>query len=443
MPPPSTRAGLTLALLFAINGLNFFDRQILGAVTEPVRKEWGLTDTQLGALGTAFTLLYAIVGVPLGRLADRWNRRVLLSLGVFLWSALTALSGLAAGFWSLFVTRLGVGVGEAVCAPAAGSLIGDLYPAARRARALAIFMLGLPLGIALSFIISGTVAAAYGWRAAFFVAGIPGCVLALVALVWMWEPQRGAAETVAVGARRRPGSPYRLLLSIPTMWWVILSGALHNFNMYALASFLPSFLIRSHGLDLRQAGFVSGILLGVAGGAGLFVGGKAADHLHGTRPNGRLWLGALCMFGAIPFQLLALSRAPGHPFLFMSLMLPAGLLVYVYYSTVYPAIQDIVEPALRGTAMAVYFFAMYVLGASFGPIGTGRLSDFLARQAAGSHAITEPFRAVGLHRAMYVIPALQVLLGLVLYKASSTFARDRQKLEDWMKRQIQPAASHN
>jgi MFS family permease len=424
--PLPRRAGLGLGLLFAINTLNFYDRHILATVTEPIRKEYGFTDTQMGWLGTAFILLYAVVGVPFGRLADRYNRKLLLSAGLFLWSILTALSGAAVGFWSLFLTRLGMGVGEAVCAPAASSLIGDYYAAARRARAMSVFMLGLPVGAMLSYLISGWVAQAWGWRAAFFVAGLPGCLLAVTALALMVEPPRGGAESHAVGARRRSGSPYLLVLSIPTMWWIILSGALHNFNMYAVASFLPAFLSRSHGLDLREAGFVSGMLLGLAGGIGLFWGGHAADRLAQRRPGGRLWLGALCLLIAIPLQLVALGQERGQPAAFLLWMLPGAMMMYVYYSTVYATIQDIVEPSLRGTAMALYFFAMYALGGALGPVGTGRLSDLFARLAAGGDSYGEAARATGLHQAMYVVPALQLLVAAVLYAGSRTVVRDRR-----------------
>jgi MFS family permease len=425
------KARLALGLLFAVNTLNFYDRHILATVTEPIRKQYGFTDTQMGWLGTAFILLYAVVGVPFGRLADGYNRKILLSAGLFFWSLLTALSGAAVGFWSLFLTRLGMGVGEAVCAPAASSLIGDYYPAARRARAMSIFMLGLPVGAMLSYLLSGWAAQAFGWRAAFFVAGLPGCLLALATLGAMDEPARGAAESHAVGDRRRSGSPYRLVLSIPTMWWIILSGALHNFNMYAVASFLPAFLSRSHGLDLRQAGFVSGMLLGLAGGVGLFWGGRVADRLAHQRPNGRLWLGAVCLFAAIPLQIVALGQEPGHPIAFLVWMLPGSMMMYVYYPTVYSTIQDIVEPSLRGTAMALYFFAMYALGGALGPVGTGQLSDYFAREAAAG-PVHEAARAVGLHRAMYVVPILQFLVGVVLSAGSRTVGRDRQKLQSWM-----------
>src|SRR5258708_203855 len=160
-------------VLFGINTMNFYDRQLLGVLAEPIRKEWHLSDSALGLLGTAFTLIYAAVGVPLGRLADRWMRTRILALGVTLWSLLTAASGFTWSYASMFVARLGVGVGEASCAPAANSLIGDLFPAARRSLAISIVLLGLPVGILLSGLVSGNIAFAYGWRWAFFVAFLP------------------------------------------------------------------------------------------------------------------------------------------------------------------------------------------------------------------------------------------------------------------------------
>src|SRR5690606_32139383 len=157
-------------------------RLIIGAVAEPLRKEFLLSDTSLGLLATAFTLVYAVVGIPFGRLADKFPRKHIISAGVFVWSLLTAASGIAQNYAQIFAIRIGVGVGEASFAPAATALIGDLFPPEKRARAMSIFMLGLPLGIALSFFVSGSVAKEYGWRAAFFVAGIPGILLAVVSL---------------------------------------------------------------------------------------------------------------------------------------------------------------------------------------------------------------------------------------------------------------------
>src|SRR5260370_19787357 len=170
-------AGYALAVLFAINLLNFYDRQTLGPLAEPIRKEFHLTDTQLGLLGTMFTILYAVVGLPFGRLADSWSRKKLLALGMLVWSALTAGAALVTSFAMLVVTRLGVGVGEAACAPAGTSWIGDLFPPHKRSRALAFFMLAVPMGTALSYMVSGPVAQAFGWRAALVLAAVPAVVL--------------------------------------------------------------------------------------------------------------------------------------------------------------------------------------------------------------------------------------------------------------------------
>ena len=428
-----------LAVLFAINTMNFFDRQILGAVGEPIRKEFELDDASLGLLGTAFTLLYAFVGIPLGRLADRIGRKGILSAGVFVWSLLTVGSGLAQSYWQIFALRLGVGVGEASCAPAATSLIGDLFPPNWRAKALAIFMLGLPVGVALSFAVSGTVAKQYGWRAAFFVAGIPG-ILCAIAVLFVREPKRGASETHDIGSQVREGSPYLNVLRSPTMRWIILSGAVHNFNMYAIGAFITPFLMRYHGLDIQQANLVSMLVYGVMGAPGLLIGGFIGDAVMKKRKDGRMLLGTIAIFLSVPTVYFALGTPRGSTTIFLVLMGAACALMYFYYSTVYSTIQDVTEPASRGTAMAVYFFAMYVLGASLGPYGTGLLSDFFTRRAAllagvtdTANAALEPFRAEGLHSAMYIIPILGVILTVVLFAGSRTVSKDIERLQTWMR----------
>lgn len=434
-----SKANFALAVLFAINTLNFFDRQVFGAIAEPVRKEWALSDSAIGLIGTAFTLVYAAVGLPLGRLADRASRKRVLAGGVFVWSLLTAASGLARNYWQLFVLRLGVGVGEATCAPAATALIGDLYPAEKRSRALSLFMLGLPVGIALSYAISGSVAQAYGWRAAFYVAGLPG-LLCTLAILFICEPRRGAAEIHDVGARKRAGSPYRLVLSIPTMWWIIASGALQTFNMYAIGQFLTPFLMRYHHQEIRTAGFTTMAVFGLSGIPGLLLGGVIGDAVMKRWANGRLSLATLCLLASVPLIFLALMRPSGATMSFILLMGPGVAVMNVYYATVYPAIQDVIEPALRGTAMSIYFFAMYVLGAALGPLGTGLASDFFTTRAAAANGVIEitqktlePFRAQGLHSAMYIIPALGCLLTLVLFAGSRTVARDIERLHGWMR----------
>ncbi len=434
-----TQAASAMGILFAINAMNFYDRQIPGVLADPIRKSLGLNDLQFGWLAAAFTLLYAFVGVPLGRLADRSNRMRLLAAGVFFWSLMTAASGLARNFWQLFFVRLGVGVGEATCAPASASLIGDLYPSHQRAKAMSIFMMGLPIGLSLSYFFSSRIAARFGWQQAFFVAAIPGLLCSLLAL-FLREPARGSSEVhTTVGAQKRDGSPYVLVFATPTLCWLILSGALHNFNMYALSTFQMPFLTRYHGAKLTDAGQLL-TLLTLAGIPGLLVGGFAGDLARRVRPNGRLLVASTAVLLSAPFMYMALNRPPGDTLGFGLFMALGGGLMFVYYSTVYSTIQDVIEPSLRGTAMALYFFAMYLFGGSFGPVITGFLSESFtssAAQAAGVTTLTrealEPFRAAGLHSAMYLVPALGCVLALVLFAASFTVRKDMEKLDRWMR----------
>jgi predicted MFS family arabinose efflux permease len=395
---------------------------------EPIRLEFGLSDTQLGLVATVFTLVYAAVGVPLGRLTDSWLRTRLIAIGVTVWSLFTAASGLAWNYTSILLTRIGVGIGEASCAPAGQSLIGDLYPPERRARAMAIFMLGLPLGLFAAYMLAGVIGERWGWRAAFFIACIPGLVLAALAL-FIKEPPRGAVEASA--SLSKPVSPYRAVLRIRTMWWIILSGLLFNFNSYAVNVFQTPFLQRFHELGLKDANTISAVSLGLTGAIGLLLGGWLGDRLRVARPNGRVLLAAIALLCAAPCVFMALQQPKGGVLGFAILMGTSSALSFVYYSTVYSAIQDVVPPTLRGTAVSLYFFAMYVLGASFGSTIMGALSDYFAQQAmmaAGAAEMAPAFRAAGLHSAMYVIPALMLLCSGSLFGAARTVAADMRTM---------------
>ena len=433
MTKTAPRTWFALFILFAINLLNFYDRQLAGALAEPVRKEFHLSDTSLGLLGTIFILMYALVGLPLGRLTDKWYRTRLIAMGTAVWSLLTAATGLAQNYTQLFVSRLGVGLGEASCAPAGQSLIGDLFPPQQRARAMGVFMLGLPAGLFLAYYTAGTIGAAFGWRKTFLFACIPGLLLAALALR-IREPVRGAFDAArpAAPADATVESPYTAVLKLPTMWWIILSGIFHNFNMYAINAFQTAFLQRFHELSLREASNVSAISVGAVGAIGLLAGGWLGDRLSVKHRNGRLLLTACSMAIAAPCIFFALNQPKGAIAAFMLLMAIGTMTMFVYYATVYAAIQDVIEPRLRGTAVAIYFCAMYLLGASMGPVGMGMLSDHFAHRAmhaAGATSMTEAFKAVGLHSALYAVPVIAVLASLVLFAASRTVEGDIAKQE--------------
>jgi len=417
---PSKPLERSLAVLFAINVLNFYDRQVLGALLEPIRKEFHLSDTQLGALGTLPIVLYALV--------DAGSRKRLLAGGVFVWASLTGAGGLVRSYLMLLFTRLGVFFGEAACAPAATSWIGDLFPAERRSRALAFFMLGVPLGGALSYAISGPVAQAWGWRTALVIAALPA-VLLIPALAGLDEPGRGASEKAPAARAAQPSS----IVRIPTMWWIIASGALVNFNLYALATFFPAFLTRYHGLSVARAGLWAGVGYAAAGVLGGVSAGAWGDRVIRHRPDGRMLSAAVAALAAGPVALAGIRQPPGTATVAIVLIMGSYGLLNTYYGLVYSAIHDIVAPALRGTAMAIYFLTMYLCGASFGPLLTGRLSDLLARsaaEAAGSAVVNEAFRATGLHQAMYIIPVLSAALALVLAAGSRTIAADMARRDE-------------
>jgi MFS family permease len=290
-------------------------------------------------------------------------------------------------------------------------------------------MIGLPLGLAISFPISGKIADKVSWQAAFFVAGVPGLLLAVAAL-FIADPPRGAADQHTLVPPATGDMPFlqvvRRVLTFPTMWWIIASGALHNFNMYAFGTFIASLFKRYHSVSVEEAGRLSGLVYGF-GGLGIFLGGWLGDVAFRRGVSGRLHVAWIGLAAAIPFLLLAFAVPRGHEWVCAVWLLPGCLLLYTYYGTVYTTIQDIIEPRLRGTAIAIYFFAMYLLGAALGPVATGWVSDYFAAQhavAEGYLVITESHKALGLHDAMYLIPILDAALVVVLIAASRTVTAD-------------------
>ncbi len=429
---------VSLAVLFLINILNFYDRNVAGALAEPMKKEFDLSDQQIGLLGSAFIWIYAIVGVPLGLMADRMKRKTLLIGGVIVWSVLTAMNAFALNFTHLLVARLGVGIGEAVVAPAATSWIGDLVPTSKRARALALFMLGVPVGGAMSYFFSGPIAQAFGWRTALVIAALPALLL-VPPLFFLREPERGAMDA-PTRASDGPRDSMWSVLKIPTLLWIIASGALLNFNMYAYGTFTVSFLIRVHKQPLSQAGILTGVIMLTGGVAGGLIAGRIGDWIIRKRKDGRLLAAALFALGGAPLAYFGVIQPDGSLTAAVALLALAYGSCNTYYGLVYSSIQEIVAPALRATTMSIYFMFMYMCGASMGPLLTGAISDWRAKvaaAAAGSEVVTAAHRAVGLQEAMLMIPLLGLLLAIVLYAASMTIARDIAKREALM---VQPVA---
>lgn len=409
---------MTLVILFLINVLNFYDRLTLGAITEPLNREFHLSDTQIGLLSTGFTVIYGLAGLPLGRLADTTSRKRLLAVGVTVWAGLTGLGGLAASYAMLLATRLGVGIGEAVCAPAAVSWIGDAVPPQRRARAMAVFMMAVPVGMLLSFSIGGAVAQAspHGWRWALALAALPSVVL-VPAILWLKEPKRTMMGTAAL-----PAATPAELMRIPAFWWIAASGAIVNFALYSFSSFFPAFLTRFHHLSVARAGIWAGLGSGAAGIAGALAAAGLGDRVRGNLGRARMRLAAIASLVAAPASLLAIAAPSGEIAVAIPLMMLAYGLLQMYYGLVYAAMQDVVPANLRGAAMGGYFVVQYLGGAAWGPLVTGRLSDHFAHAAVNAGMAAEAARAVGLHQAMYAIPALALALAAVLWSGGRAMA---------------------
>jgi MFS family permease len=430
----ASNAWRVLFLLFLANLFNFFDRTIPAIINEPLRLEWDLNDFQLGLIGTVFTIVYAIAGIPLGRMADNGARRKIMGWGLMAWSGLTAVNGLAWNFWSFLLVRMGIGVGEASYAPAANSLIGDMFPPHKRSRAMGIFMLGLPLGLLLAFFTIGHMVEAFGsWRAPFFIAAVPGVILALF-MFFIKEPKRGAAEAVKI-SEAKVEQPVRKVLAIRTFWWLTLAGLSFNFATYACNAFMVPMMMRYFGSSLTSASVATGVIVGVTGLLGLTVGGWVADRIHQKFARGRLLFAAVSMLISAVATGIALLAGKIEFSIFVAVFSIGWLFSYNFYTCVYTAIQDVIEPRLRATAMALFFAGLYLLGGGLGPVVVGLLSDHFAETAmlaAGASQMSEAFKAVGLHDAMYLIPiSLLITMGLLL-QASRSFQPDAKRMTQGM-----------
>lgn len=422
----ATRPGRVLTLLFAANLLNFYDRTLPAVLAEPIRIAWGLSDVHIGLVGAAFTLAYALAGLPLGRMADTRSRKWIIAIGLVIWSLLTGVNGLVTGFTTLLIVRIGIGLGEAAFAPAANALIADLYPSERRGRATGIMMLGLPIGMILAFFTTGAIAEYFGtWRAPFFIAMIPGLVVAALFML-IREPERGATDA-KVENPVRIDRPIRTLLSIPTFWIIIASGVTFTFSGYATTTFMVPNLQRFFGLSLTEAALSVGLIVGVTGLVALPLSGLIADKLHGHFARGRLLFGAACMAISAVLTWIALSLPAQQVALFIGLFSTGWFFQYVYFTTVYPAIHDIVPTQLRATAIAVFFAMFYILGAAFGPLIVGVLSDHVANsamRAAGAPEMSEAFRAVGLHASLFIVPAMLLVTAVLIVLSALRFPYD-------------------
>jgi MFS family permease len=382
-----------LAVLMVIYGLNLMDRSLVALLQEKFKPEFHLSDFQLGLLGgTAFALCNVIASLPMGRLADRRNRVGVLAICTALWSAMTAFSGMASSFSMLLLARFGVGIGEAGCLPPSQSLISDYFPANKRASAIAIHLMAIPIGAILAGVIGGVVADRYGWRMAFIVLGAPGLLIAAIAWLTVREPPRGAA----IGAEARPTPSFKAALgelaSKRSFWHIALATGLVNFVAVGNGQYFVSFMLRVHHLTLTGVGLILGPRFGGLTVVFGYIVGKSLDYLTA---RDRAWLARWPAIGvALSVPVGVASFLTPSPVLMIALLAVNFLCIGAYLTSLYTTAQGVVQPAVRATASAMVIMVINTIGYGLGPPAIGALSDFMQAHVVG-WGLSDPAHAAG------------------------------------------------
>ncbi|MBW8243663.1 MFS transporter [Muricauda oceani] len=371
---PKYRA-YTLFVLTAVYVFSFIDRQILVILQESIKEELSLSDTQLGLMsGFSFALFYVSFGLPIARLADKGNRRNIIALSLLIWSAMTALSGRASNFVHLLLARFGVGIGEAGCSPPAHSIISDLYPREKRGTAMAIYSMGISIGILVGFLGGGWINEYFGWRTAFLAIGLPGILLALLLRFTVKEPPRGLSDNKEIKEDSPDiGTVVKMLWNSTAFRYLALGASLSTYTLYTLNSWLPPFLNRIHHMGSGEIGTWLSLLFGIGGGLGYFFGGYLSDRLGRNNEKWYMILPAIGILSAIPFTALTLFSNQSWLAL-VSFALPV-FSISMYLAPCIAMTHSIVGVRMRAFASAVLFFIINIIGLGCGPLITGVLSD--------------------------------------------------------------------
>ncbi len=390
-----------LLMLAFIYSLNYLDRQIVVILQEPIKADFGLADWELGLLtGGAFGIFYTAMGVPIAHVIDRGVNRVrLIAVFTAAWSIMTAVCGLARGFGQFFVARMGVGLAEAGFTPAAHSLISDLYPPRERSAAMGLFAVGVPVGMMVGMIVGGIVAQVTDWRTALLLAGVPGVLVAILFPFIAKEPLRGASDLPTGRAQTMPDqlsflAGLRILARRRAFVHVIAGSAAFAFAQMGIGTWLPSFLIRSHGLNLAEAGIGLGLVIGICGAVGTWLGGWQGTRFGRTGMHAIVWFPIIGMILCVPLYLLAFNVGSGS--FALLLLIPASVVGALWTAPSIALTQSLAPVAMRARASAVYIVAANLIGVSMGPLVTGVLSDWFAGLHGGDSAL-------GLRDAMMVL----------------------------------------
>lgn len=415
-PSGSAGGGRVLGILLLAYIFNFIDRQIIGVLAIPIKAELQLSDTQLSLMGgIAFALFYSGIAIPVAWLADRKNRVNIIAASVALWSLFTALCGLAQNFWHLFLARMGVGIGEAGGVAPSYALISDYFPPERRARALAFFSLGIPIGSALGVFFGGWIASNLDWRSAFIIVGLAGLPAALLVKLAIREPVRGGFDSADASASPPAppfGTVFRTMAAKPSFWLLSFGAASGSILGYGLIFWLPSFFKRSFGLELMEVSYFYGSIVLVGGVIGTWLGGWFADRAGRANPGIYALIPAICFVLAAPIFAMGLF-APSLTIGWL-LFVVGQALALAWLGPVINAVQHIVPPNMRATASASFLFINNLIGIGFGIFFLGFMSDSM-NAAYGDDALK--------YSILYGL-GFYVLSALLYFIAASRLKRD-------------------
>lgn len=403
---------LVLFVLLVAYIFNFLDRQILGILAQPIKSDLGLSDTQFGAIGgLAFALLYSVLGVPLSYIADRTSRSSVIAGALAVWSGFTALCGTATGFWQLFLYRLGVGVGEAGGVAPSYALIADYFPPQRRARALGIFSLGVPIGLGAGTLLGAYIAALIDWRAAFLIMGVAGITFAPLL---RWIARDVPREAVSSTETTSLTSVFAVLARKPAFWLMAFAASCSSLVGYGLALWVPSILMRSFGMDIIGAGQFMGSLLLIGGTLGVLAGGFLADRLGHTDRRWYARLPAIAWLVTAPLFLAGLLSS--SLWVVWPLLVIPNALNILWLGPVSTAVQHLVERPMRATASACFLLINNFIGLGVGPLLIGAVSEAL-KASLGADSLR--FAAIA-------------VLGFYLVAAALMWAASRRLASDWV-----------
>ncbi len=387
-----------LILLFMVSVFNYGDRNMLGVLVPSIKADLQLSDTEIGFItGVAFALFYGFMGIPIARLADTMSRKTVVSVALGIWSAMTVLCGVAQNFLQLAVARVLVGVGEAGATPPSHAMIADLFPKARRAGALALYSMGSPVGLIITYLIGGWITQEYGWRAALFACGVPGIVAAVFLYVRLKEPPRGHSEGEESLTPLPMGEALRHLLSRPAFRQNAIATGIFSFLWFGLLSWVPSFFTRTHGMSIAEVGAWLSLALGVAQLAGTLLGGWAGDRLGGRDMRWYAWWCAGIMAVSAPFYVFVFLWP--HP---IPAVLVLSIPVMLSVSQGGPQhwiTQAVAGPRMRATATALYLFIVNMIS-GLGAQTIGFLSDRLT-PAYGNDALGRVLLGVGVIASLW------------------------------------------